>query len=137
MTLKELSQWYYINQTIQNDIEELEKLRAKSEPHGMKLSDAPRSTSRRNMVEEVALDIIEAEEKLTADLAKAQKAKAAIEEYINSVDDYQIRLIFKYRFKDLLSWREVADRIGGNNTEDGVKKKCYRFLKNSEKSKKK
>lgn len=34
-----------------------------------------------------------------------------------------------YRFQDFLKWDAVAAKLGGNNTEDSVKKACYRFLK--------
>ena len=45
-----------------------------------------------------------------------------VEEFIASVDDSRMRRIITLRFIDNLSWNKVADRIGGNNTEDSVKK---------------
>lgn len=54
-----------------------------------------------------------------------------VEEFIKSVDDSRMRRIITLRFVDNLSWNKVADRIGGNNTEDSVKKAFYRFMENT------
>ena len=51
-----------------------------------------------------------------------------VEEFIASVDDSRIRRIITLRFIDNLSWNKVADRIGGNNTEDSVRKAFTRFM---------
>lgn len=51
-----------------------------------------------------------------------------VEEFITSVDDSRIRRIITLRFIDNLSWNKVADRIGGNNTEDSVRKAFTRFM---------
>lgn len=54
-----------------------------------------------------------------------------VEEFIASVDDSRMRRIITLRFIDNLSWNKVADRIGGNNTEDSAKKAFYRFMENT------
>ena len=54
-----------------------------------------------------------------------------VEEFIARVDDSRMRRIITLRFIDNLSWNKVADRIGGNNTEDSVKKAFYRFMENA------
>ena len=54
-----------------------------------------------------------------------------IEEFIASVEDSRMRRIITLRFTDNLSWNKVADRIGGNYTEDSVKKAFYRFMENT------
>lgn len=51
-----------------------------------------------------------------------------VEKFIESVDDSHVRRIMRYRFEQHLPWREVADRIGGGNTEDSVKKAYYRYI---------
>ena len=54
-----------------------------------------------------------------------------VEEFIASVEDSRMRRIITLRFIDNLSWNKVADRIGGNNTEDSVKKAFYTFKENT------
>lgn len=51
-----------------------------------------------------------------------------VEEFITSIEDSRMRRIITLRFVDNLSWGKVADRIGGGNTEDSVKKSFYRFM---------
>lgn len=51
-----------------------------------------------------------------------------IEKYINSIEDCRMRRIIRYRFIDKLSWNAVADRMGGNNTEDGMRMAVSRFF---------
>ena len=51
-----------------------------------------------------------------------------VEEFIAGVEESRIRRIITLRFIENLSWNKVADRIGGGNTEDSVKKSFYRFM---------
>lgn len=51
-----------------------------------------------------------------------------VEEFVASVDDSRMRRIIALRIIDGLSWNKVADKIGGGNTEDSVKKSFYRFM---------
>lgn len=51
-----------------------------------------------------------------------------VEEFITSIDDSRMRRIIALRIIDGLSWNKVADKIGGGNTEDSVKKSFYRFM---------
>ena len=51
-----------------------------------------------------------------------------VEEFITSIEDSRMRRIVTLRFVDNLSWGKVADRIGGGNTEDSIKKSFYRFM---------
>ncbi|WMI81931.1 DUF1492 domain-containing protein [Anaerotignum sp. MB30-C6] len=67
-----------------------------------------------------------------AQLEKAEqqaiKLVNEIEIYINSIEDCRMRRIIRYRFIDKLSWNQVADRLGGNNTEGSIKMAVSRFM---------
>lgn len=52
----------------------------------------------------------------------------SVEEFIKSVDDSHMRRIITLRVVDGLSWNKVADRMGGGNTEDSVRKAFDRFV---------
>ena len=49
-------------------------------------------------------------------------------EYIEGVDDSLMKQIIFYRCVSCMTWQEVADAVGGNNTENSVKKAYSRFL---------
>ena len=51
-----------------------------------------------------------------------------VQKYVCSIKDSLTRRIVEYRVFQGLRWSEVAEKIGGNNTEDGVKKVFYRFI---------
>lgn len=51
-----------------------------------------------------------------------------IEAFIASVKDSHMRRIINLRIIENLSWNEVADCIGGGNTEDSVRKAFSRFI---------
>nr|DAU34023.1 MAG TPA: Protein of unknown function (DUF722) [Caudoviricetes sp.] len=51
-----------------------------------------------------------------------------VEEFITSIDDSRIRRIINLRFLENKTWNQVADYIGGGNTEDSVRKSFTRFL---------
>ncbi len=51
-----------------------------------------------------------------------------VEEFIASIDDSRMRRIINLRLIEGLSWNKVADRIGGNNTEDSIRMAFNRFM---------
>lgn len=51
-----------------------------------------------------------------------------VEEFIASINDSRMRRIVNLRFIQNLSWNKVADRIGGGNTEDGIRMSFDRFM---------
>ena len=54
--------------------------------------------------------------------------------WIDGMEDLQIQLIFSLRFKERMSWNEVADTVGGNNSEDSVRMTVNRYLEKGEKA---
>lgn len=134
MTVRELSKLYYIRKLIERDTLRLSELEARLQPGGMNMSGMPRNPSPKNIMEEIVPLIIDIKDKLIKERDEYAKEQAEIESFIVAVEDYQTRLILLYRFVDLLAWHQVASKLGGNNTEDSVKKICYRFLKESEKN---
>lgn len=59
---------------------------------------------------------------------KAVELTNRVEEYINSIADSRARRIIRYRYIDKLSWNRVADKMGGNSTEDSIRMYVIRFL---------
>lgn len=55
-----------------------------------------------------------------------------IEKFLQGISDSQIRRIVRLRVLSGFSWNEVAMKIGGGNTEDGVRICFERFLKKNE-----
>ena len=77
--------------------------------------------------ESIALDIIELEQIIAEKQAQGIKERVRLERWIAAITDSLTRQVFTARFVEGLTWAEVADYVGGN-TEDSVKKICYRYL---------
>jgi hypothetical protein len=55
-------------------------------------------------------------------------ALTEVEEFITRIEDSHIRRIVRFRVVDGLTWKQVAHRMGGGNTEDGVRITFSRFV---------
>lgn len=130
MTLKELSEVYYLSEEIKHDKKLLRMLRNIG-VKTTKINGMPFAISViYDPIAENVATIIDLERALKRNIAKRLYEKRKIMAFINNIDDCFIRLIFKLRFIECKNWRDVAKEIGGGNTVEGVKKKCYRFLNN-------
>ena len=130
MTLKELSQLYWLNREIENDIRRLADMEERSAyPSAPKLSGMPTAPhSNDSKVERMAAEIVDLQAIIAAKQIQCIHEQARLERYIAGVPDSLTRQVFQFRFVDGLPWSQVAACIGGENTEDGVKKICYRYL---------
>ena len=127
MTARELDKLKYLPGLIAFYTSRIEELEDKLQPSGTSMDGMPHGTTRKNPLEELVPVIADLQEQVR----KYKAEQKALEEFINSVEDYHIRSILFHRFVDGLEWNEVATRVGGGNTEDGVRKACYRFLEKS------
>ena len=53
---------------------------------------------------------------------------SVIRQAVDDIDDEYMRSIITYRFIKGMSWRQVAFRMGGGNTESAVKMAYKRFV---------
>ena len=129
MTLKELSQLYYLNREIQRDIKRLKDLKMAEVKTTARYSDMPKSKSMTHdiMAEKVAT-IVDLEEMLEFKKLKRVYEEKRLMHFIESIDDCFLRLIFKLRFIDCKKWDTIACYVGGGNTGDSIKKNCYRYI---------
>ena len=62
-------------------------------------------------------------------LAQVQVQRKKIIKFIQGIDDSLMKQIIFYRHISCMTWNEVADIIGGGNTEMGVRKAYSRFVR--------
>ena len=55
---------------------------------------------------------------------------AEIDDFIDGLEDSQLRQIINYRYVRGYNWVKTARLIGGKNSVDAVKKRVYRFFQN-------
>ena len=131
MTLKELSQLYYLTREIEADqkrLEELERLAGSASISN--LTGMPHAPSRNDSkVERMAAEIVDLQAIIAARQIQCIHERARLERWISEIPDSLTRQIFSYRFVDRLTWIQVALRIGGGNTAGGVSERCYAYLR--------
>lgn len=117
---KEIDSWKKELQRLKNASLTPELTMDKSRASGGKTTD---STG------DMASEIADLERKIRKKVYQLTRLKNKIAEYILGIEDSQTRLIFHMRVYDLMTWNAIADKIGGMNSEDSVKKRYYRYLK--------
>lgn len=130
MTLKELSQLYWLNREIEADQRRLDELeRLIGSPSSPQMDGMPHTPSNNeSKVERVVAEVVDLQAIIAARQIQCIHERARLERWISEIPDSLTRQIFHYRFAECLSWSAVAQRIGGGNAEESVKKRCYRYL---------
>ena len=132
MTLKELSQLYYLNREIERDQERLEKLRARvSAPGSPNYDGMPKSPSFENRLERYIAEMVDLEAIIQAKITQCLHERNRLERYISEIPDSLTRQIFQLRFINGLTWVQIAFSVGGGNTEGSVKMIFFRYIKKS------
>lgn len=129
MTFKELSGVYYISKEIEAIELEIERLRTTAEKITSVISDMPRGGGNVDKLTDIIAQIADYQAELADALIRKANEQIRISKYIDSIDDITIRSIFRLRFLSLYQWNEVADRVGGNNTEGSCKMMCHRYIR--------
>ena len=128
MTVHDLQQLVYLDQLIQYNRDKLDALRASVDVKSPVLTNMPKAPGARDKLGEKVPEIVDQENELIANIKKYEAAKGQLIRFINSVPNARLKMIRLLRFEERLSWQDVADRIGGKETEYSVKKLVYRYL---------
>lgn len=132
MTLKELSQLYYLDREIELDRERLAELRADLLcPRSPDYDGMPRNPNPENALERCVAEIVDLEDVIRAKIEQRIYERSRLERYISDIPDSLTRQIFTLRFVDGLKWEEVAAKTGGNNTAKNCSNICYRYIRQS------
>jgi len=132
MTLKELSQLYYLNREIEMDKKRLLELETKAVSCSAQLTGMPHNPSVSDRVGRYAAEIVDLKGIIEAKLQQCIYERNRLERYISSIDDSLIRQIFTYRFINGLPWAQVAACIGGRNTAETVRQAARRYIKSDD-----
>ena len=89
----------------------------------------PKGNGLNDKVANCTADIADLKTLLDLNIKKYYFELNRLNRYIASVDDSLTRLVLSYRFINGLSWGQVAEHVGGNNTEESVRKVAYRHVR--------
>lgn len=130
MTIKELSQLYYLNREIelcQRQLAELEQQRGVS---ALNMDGMPHAKGmKKSQVEQLAAEIVDLKAIIHAKQIECLHERNRLERYIAGIPDSDTRVIFELRFANCLPWEQVAASIGEGNTAERVRQVCSRYIR--------
>lgn len=100
----------------------------KAQPGAAPLTGMPHGSGVKDKVGDLAVEIADLDTQIETLEWAMQESEKRILPFIDSIRDIQTRMIFRLRFVRGMSWKTVADTVGGRNSEQGVKMICYRYL---------
>ena len=130
MTVKELSQLYWLNREIGELQRRLMELNAKiTAPRIPNMDGMPRASGNGYALENAVAELADIQAIITAKQQEVIHERNRLERYISNIDDSLTREIFALRFINGLTWDQTAASIGGGNTAMSVRQCVYRYLK--------
>lgn len=135
MTLKELSQLYYLNREIEQDELRLQELQARATQVTQQTSGMPRGGGDQQKIERYVADIIDLKAIIAAKQQQCIHEQSRLERYIADIPDSLTRQIFTLRFVNGLSWDACAAHLGTANTWKNLSNICYRYIKKTNENK--
>lgn len=130
MTRRELSQVYHLRKEIEEDRARLHRLEAaatSTSPSNGGSGGSGIPTDRTA----IAASIADLRAQIADKVEREHRELIRLMDYIDTISDALTRRIFKLRFADGLSWAAIANRIGGGNTPDMARQRCYRYLRDN------
>lgn len=128
MTLEELNEYFHLLGQLNKARGLLVSLETAAAPRSSQLDGMPHTPGYSDRVGGLAAEIADMRARVASLEDETRWEGVEISRFIDTIPDDQARLIFRLRFLRGLAWGEVAEIIGGGNTENSVKKICYRHL---------
>lgn len=131
MTLETLNEHFYTLKQYHDAQERLAIMRA-TILGAQKYDGMPHASGKSDKVARLALVLASQEEDVERLEKMVRHSEKQIVKFVCKISDNRTKLIFNLRFCCGLPWSEVADMVGGGNTEEAVKMCCYRYLMSEE-----
>lgn len=111
MTEQELMGYSFIKARIEKVEERIAELEQENGLGSVNLDGMPHGSTPGDPVARMAIARASLHEHLTKLLAELKEKERKIREFIDSVDNEEVKLIIEWRFIDLLDWYEIAGNL--------------------------
>lgn len=128
MTLDELNIHFNLVTELKKAKDMLQNLWNAAYPGGQVLTGMPHAPGVKDKIGDLGIEIADLEMEIEAMEAAVNNSAVPVLAFIAEIPDIQTRRVFRLRFCRGYQWKEVARMLGGGNSEDSVKKVCYRYL---------
>ncbi|MDE7389517.1 MAG: hypothetical protein K2M82_01035 [Lachnospiraceae bacterium] len=121
MTIKQLGQYRKMQGEVSLLKTKFDELILKS-----KVTDGTGCKS--SKISDTVADTVQERDKILNNIDRLEKRILAIERYIERCDDY-FGTMLKMHYIEGKTWTAIAMKKGGDNTENGVKMACHRYVR--------
>lgn len=118
---------YYLKREIRSDERRLQDLKDAATKITQSMSGMPGS-GRKSDKTAIGAEIADLEKIISSKQQMCVAHYNRIMRYVAEIDDSFMRQIIVYRHVDLMKWRDIAQKIGGGNSEDGIRMAYKRFV---------
>lgn len=128
MDKKTLYRLFYLPKAIEQKKREIQRIQERLESMSPNLSGMPHGGGVHDKIGDGVVELVTKKEELEELVRGYQLEQDRIDAWIDRIEDLQIQMMITWRFREKMSWNEVADAAGGINTEDSCRKMVDRFL---------
>lgn len=112
MTEKELSRIYFLNLELERLEEELKAIENKSLVKSPLLSGMPYGSGFSNKTADYAIRVNEIKRLIKITVDRILKTRAEMEQFLQEIEDPELRMILRLRSVQHLGWQEIGDELG-------------------------
>ena len=128
MDKKTLYRLFYLPKVIEQKRREIRRIEERLGIKSPSLTGMPHGSGVHDKIGEGVPELVDKKNELEELIRGYQAEEDAINRWIDNIEDIQINLIMSLRFRERRSWHDVADEVGGMNTDDSVRKMVDRYL---------
>lgn len=115
MTNQEKKKWLLeyrkLDQDIERDMEELQRLKSRAEKITSMVSDMPKGSQQGDSLQRSVEKICELKASLNQRIDAAVEKRKEIEAVIETLEDKTLQLLLRYRYIDGMTWEQIALKL--------------------------
>lgn len=130
ITLEDLDRARLARESIRESTDMLNRIRSSSGLKSPELDGMPRSSGPSDHTGHMAVIIADLEETIKRQESAFETAWEICEPFVSSIGNVITRTCFRYRFQYAMTYKEIASIMGIEHTENSVRSRIYREIKN-------
>lgn len=129
MTLQQLNHHADLREKLRKAEALVYRLQTKAHPGAQVLTGMPHTPGVKDLVGDLAIEIAEAQEVVDELDAQIKAEEPSVRSFIRTIDDAELRTIFRLRFIRGLSWKEIPEYIDEYATKSSVSSVVYSYMR--------